>query len=115
MKVLYVAGPYRSKEGVHGIVKNIEAAGELAIELWKLGFPTICPHKNTALFDGAAPDSVWLDGDLELLSRCDGLVTMPNYLESEGAKAEVRFAELTKIQVFNWPTDRDALLEWGSR
>lgn len=70
MKTAYVAGPYRA-DTVRGIIENIRRAEEVALELWKLGFAVITPHKNSALFDGAADDSVWLAGSLELMRRSD--------------------------------------------
>lgn len=91
MKVAYVAGPYRS-QSVHGIVENIRKAEAVALKYWRLGYAVICPHKNTALFDGAAPDYVWLEGDLELLRRCDLIVMVPGWTKSVGATAEHDFA-----------------------
>jgi len=66
MKVAYISGPYRAAT-VHGVVENIRRAERVALKYWQLGYAVICPHTNTALFDGAAPDDVWLAGDLELL------------------------------------------------
>ena len=81
MKVAYVCGPYRA-DTICGVVENIRAAEAVALELWRMGFAVICPHKNSALFDGAAPDSVWLKGDLEILIRGDLLVTCTGWWES---------------------------------
>lgn len=88
MKVAYIAGPYRSAT-VHGIVENIRRAEKYALEYWLKGYAVICPHKNTALMDGAAPDSVWLEGDLELLKRSDVVVMIPGWVNSRGATAEL--------------------------
>ncbi|HQE20292.1 MAG TPA: hypothetical protein PK607_17460, partial [Aggregatilineales bacterium] len=68
--LVYVAGPYRAAT-VDGIRENIEAARRVARRLWQAGYPTICPHMNTAFMDGAAPDEVWLQGGLVILERCD--------------------------------------------
>jgi hypothetical protein len=57
MKLVYVAGPYRGK-GEWEVVQNIRRAETLALAVWKLGAACICPHKNTALFGGAAEDSL---------------------------------------------------------
>lgn len=75
MRVAYVIGPYRAGT-VRGIVENIRRAEEVALALWRLGFAVICPHKNTALFDGAAPDSVWAAMEPESIHA---IVTDPPY------------------------------------
>ena len=115
MKLAYVAGPYRAPH-IWGVVQNIRKAEEVAVELWRMGLPNICPHKNTALFDGAAGGhgfgdaSVWLAGDLEMLSRCDCVVMVPGWEQSQGAIAERQQAKAEGLPVFLWPEDR-ALLE----
>lgn len=87
MQIAFISGPYRA-ETIHGIVQNIRAAEAVAIKYWHLGYAVICPHKNSSLLDGIACDSVWLEGDLEILSRCDVVVMLPGWEESEGAKKE---------------------------
>ncbi len=104
MKVLpvlaYVAGPYRDTRGAFYIRENIRAAEAVALALWEEGVPTICPHKNTALFDGAAPDEVWLAGDLVMLARCDVLVAVRGWEDSAGSREEVAFARENGIPHF---------------
>jgi hypothetical protein len=87
MKVIYVAGKYRA-ETQEGVDANIKKARDAAIKLWKQGWAVICPHLNTAHFDGEAPDEVWITGDLEILSRCDAIFLMNNWQQSAGAKLE---------------------------
>ena len=114
--VAYVAGPYRSKEGPNGILKNIMAARDIAIQLWRMGYAVVCPHANTFLMDGAAPDDVWLEGDLEILRRCDMVVMTPNWKESSGATAEKNEAEANNIPVCIWPeVDPPELCAWGKQ
>lgn len=91
MKVAFISGPYRSNN-IYGIQENIRNAERYAIKYWKLGYAVICPHKNTALFDGLCPDIVWLDGDEELLKRSDVLVCIPGWEESEGSIREYYYA-----------------------
>ena len=91
MKVAFISGPYRAPT-VMGIRENIRRAEAYALAYWKAGYAVICPHKNTALFDGEAPDQVWLDGDIELLKRCDVCVCIPGWNRSEGSKEERRKA-----------------------
>jgi len=91
MKVAYIAGPYRS-ETIQGIAENIRKAERIAIKYWKGGYAVICPHKNTALFDGECPDNVWLEGDIEIMKRCDVVIMTPDWRQSEGARQEHEIA-----------------------
>lgn len=80
-KVAYVCAPYRAKgwwqnlPGIRWLVieRNIRYARRLAIKLWKLGYTVFCPHLNTAHFDRHCSDEVWLEGDINILRRCDVL------------------------------------------
>ena len=106
MKVAYIAGPFRSS--THwGVVQNVRAAELVALKYWKLGYAVICPHTNTANFDGAvANDSVWLEGDKEILRRCDVLVAMSTWEQSSGARAEVLLARALGMEVVFDTDDR---------
>jgi hypothetical protein len=112
MKLAYVAGRYRAPT-MHEVVQNIRAAESVAVALWQMGLPTICPHMNTALLDGIAPDEDWLTGDLEILRRCDCLVTVPGWEQSQGATAEVHAARAAGQSVFHWPECEEALREYA--
>ena len=98
MKLAYIAGPYRNLD-ICGVVENIRRAESVAVKYWKLGYAVICPHKNTALLDGHCPDSVWLEGDLEMVRRCDVVVAMRDWVNSAGARAEVALANELDIPV----------------
>jgi hypothetical protein len=98
MKVVYLSGPYRSNT-VHGIVENIRKAEKYAIQLWDEGYAVICPHKNSALLDGIVPDDCFLEGDKEILRRCDIIYMMPGWEYSEGAKAEHQLAKDLGISI----------------
>ena len=87
MKLVYVAGKYRDSTPFK-IAANIRVAAEVALKWWKRNCAVICPHMNTAFFDGEADDSVWLKGDLEMISRCDIIVMLPNWRNSHGAMVE---------------------------
>ncbi len=106
MKVAYVAGPYRA-DNPNGIFENIMAARRVAVRLWQIGYVAICPHMNTMLFDGACDDSVWLEGDLEILRRCDLVVMVPGWSKSQGAKKERLEAKSHGIPVFYWDNDTE--------
>jgi len=100
-EIAYIAGPYRAKT-IHGIKENIRRAEAVALELWKREYPTICPHMNTRFFDGACPDTTWLEGDLAILARCDFVVLVPGWEKSSGAVAEARCAGDLNIPVYEW-------------
>lgn len=95
-KVIFISGPYRAGTP-YQIQENIRKAEAVALEVWKRGDIALCPHKNTALFDGECLDYVWLEGDLELLRRCDGMILVPGWENSSGVKAEI--AEALKLGI----------------
>lgn len=103
MRVAYVSGPYRSLAGPNGIWENIQRARTIALELWKRGYAAICPHQNTMMFDGACPDDVWLEGDLEILQRCDLIVVCPGWEISRGTLAEIALASQLGIPIYYAP------------
>lgn len=96
--IIYIAGPFRGPSH-WAIYNNILEAERLALEVWKNGAVAICPHANTAHFQLELPNSVWLEGDLEILKRCDAVLVTPRWRQSEGAIAEVDFAQERDIQV----------------
>ena len=99
MRVIYVAGPFRGPNSWE-MELNIRRAETLALEVWRAGFAVVCPHTNTRFYQGAAPDAVWLEGDLEILLRCDGVIVTPDWERSSGAREEVRVAHENNIPVY---------------
>lgn len=100
-KLIYVAGPFRGKNN-WDIECNVRRAEELALKVWQTpGFAALCPHTNTRFFQGAAPDDVWLEGTLEMLRRCDGVVLTEFWERSSGARTEVREAINLGIPVYD--------------
>jgi hypothetical protein len=101
MKVIYIAGKYRSNQGEWWIRENIRAAEKAAQMVWQWGGAALCPHKNTAFFGGlpGCPDQIWLDGDLEMLWRCDAVWAIEGYEESSGALKEIEYARTHGIPV----------------
>lgn len=76
------------------------------------GYAALCPHLNTACFDGACADESFLAGGLELLRRCDLVVLAPRWETSRGTLQEVAEAQAQDIPVWEWragelaPVDR---------
>jgi len=88
MKLIYIAGPYRSGTE-YGVKLNIDKAEAVALKYWKAGYAVFCPHKNSAFMGGSCPDETWLEGGLEILKRCDGIVMMEGWRESKGSGGEL--------------------------
>lgn len=99
MRVVYIAGPYRGADAF-AIAENVRNAERLALAVWRMGAAALCPHCNTAHFQGCAPDTLWLDGDLAMMKRCDAVLLTPDWKRSEGARLERRAARRAGIPVF---------------
>ena len=108
MKVVYIAGPFRAANAWL-IEANIRRAEALALEVWRLGAACLCPHTNTRFFQNAAPDEVWLEGDLAMLERCDALMLTTDWRESTGATVERGRALARGMPVFETLAD---LRDW---
>jgi len=93
VQIAYIAGPYRAKTKL-GVIRNILKARKIAKKYWALGYTVFCPHLNSALMDGIAPDEVFLKGDLEFLQYADILVVIPGWERSTGTLAEIEFAKI---------------------
>ena len=106
--VVYVAGPFRGPNA-WAIEQNVRRAEELALEVWKMGAAAICPHTNTRFYQGAAPDEVWLRGDVEIMKRCDAVVLVSGWQASSGTQVEIKEAEKAGIPVFR---NRGDLFSW---
>lgn len=94
LRLLYVSGPFSDPDPLHGIERNILLASEAALQGWRQGFATICPHKNTSGFQHVhdVPYETWIEGDLEILRRCDAICMLPGWDHSPGARRELALA-----------------------
>ena len=101
MEVIYISGPYRSKWGEWHVRQNIRKAENAAEFVWLNGGVALCPHKNTAGFGGlpGCPDEVWIQGDLELLRRCDAVWMVDGWRDSNGARREMELARQLGIPI----------------
>lgn len=108
MRLIYIAGPFRGKTS-WDVEKHIRHAEDLAYEVARLGAMPLCPHTNTRFFDGTMTEQFWLDGTLELMSRCDAVVLTDDWHFSAGARAEVQKAHALNLPVFE---NIDALRVW---
>jgi len=112
-KLIYTAGPYRSKDGIRGVVENIRAAESWMAMIWEAGASVICPHKNTALLDGISGMKAedWLDGDFVQVERCDAVFLLPGWEDSEGTRQEIEVAKAAGVRIFDWRNYQE-LLDW---
>lgn len=106
MKVIYIAGKYsgitHDGNSYIEISKNILEARAAAVSIWQAGAVALCPHLNTAHFeiDCSNDAELFYQGDLELLSRCDAVLLLPNWNVSTGAVKEKLFADKKGMLVF---------------
>lgn len=110
MEVAYIAGPYRAPD-FQARCRNILNARDIAAGLWRLGYAALCPHLNTAHFDGIVPDQAFLDGALEMMRRCDRIVLAPNWQRSHGTREEIREALRLCLPIHEWPNMGNVLSE----
>lgn len=104
MKIVFISGPYKADDLVKQDV-NIRLAIEFAVRLWSHGHAVVCPHANSRNFElFGIDDNLFLEGYLRMLERCDAVVTLPRWNESEGATAEVKHATLHDIPVYHLDT-----------
>ena len=115
MKLVYIAGPYRAKS-IYRIRENIrhaQKAGDYIIknyshlnsnkECW---YPVI-PHKNTEYCDELGSSIYFIEGTKELMRKCDAVVLVGNWQESEGSIGEALEACTLGIPVYENLTDFD--------
>lgn len=106
LRVIFIAGPFRAETHYRNRL-HIRSAEAWALRVWQAGGVAICPHMNTANFQDEAPDRVWLDGDLAILRRCDGILMCPGWEKSEGSRAERTEAQAMGLDVYyhdDWQT-----------
>lgn len=117
MRLVYIAGPFRASsqyidgQDMFAVQENVMAAMKLGLEVARIPdlFPII-PHANTMFFTASAPDLVWLEGDKEILRRCDAVLMVADWHRSVGATAEHQLAEELEIPIFY---DLDQVRTWA--
>ena len=105
--LLYVAGAY-SSPSEEDRRANVKLAGRVAGELWDMEHAVICPHANTNEWDVTITNSHRtydnvLKGDLMMVARCDGIVMLPNWNTSKGARMEHAYAAELGIPIWYYP------------
>ena len=99
--LVYIAGPYRAPT-TWEIQKNIHNARLWGVVVARAGAYPMIPHSNTAHFDGAVEgDDFWLNGTLEMMRRCDGVLLIDGWTRSSGACEEQRQAAALGIPLLS--------------
>jgi hypothetical protein len=111
MTVVYIAGPFRGPTP-WVVEQHVRIAEALAFAVAQIGAMPLCPHTNTRFFHGTMTDEFWLDGTIELMSRCDAVLLTRDWHESQAARGEVARAHQLSLPVFE---DVDALQLWMQR
>ena len=99
MRVIYIAGAYRNNS-LNGIFENIMHSRKVAQKLWHKGWAVISPHCNSLFMDEGDDAMVFLDGDLEILRRCDAIYMLSNWRESVGAMQERKQAGEWGLEIY---------------
>lgn len=113
-RLVYLAGPYSAPTAA-GRERNIRYAWEVALALWKMGLACICPHLNTQHMDGEVGYEDFMEGDLEIVSRVDAVVVMPDYGRSLGTLREIDHARSQYKPVYFWPGQKAEIAEFAGR
>ncbi|HTJ17788.1 MAG TPA: DUF1937 family protein [Steroidobacteraceae bacterium] len=108
--LVYIAGPFSGAD--RGAVEaNIHRAALRGVEVAKLGACPIVPHSNTSLpeYEHVQPYKFWIAATLEMMRRCDALLTVDGWELSSGARGEVNAMQKMGKPVFH---DLDHLRMW---
>jgi nucleoside 2-deoxyribosyltransferase len=108
-KLVYVAGPYRGKT-TWDVERNIQRAREVGALVAIAGAMPVIPHSNTSHFDGLATEDFWISGTMEIMRRCDAVLTFGNWPESNGTLSEIAEAQRLEIPVFHMIEDLERWL-----
>lgn len=102
MILIYIAGPFRAPTAWE-IEQNVRRAEEMGARVIQAGGYPVIPHANTRFFHGHGEDQIYLDGTLEVLLRCDGMILLDGWEKSSGSKVEKTKAEDYEIPILNLP------------
>lgn len=99
MKLVYIAGPFRSRSAWE-VEQNIRQAESLGYMVACMGAVPVIPHTMYRFFDGTMTDRFWLEATMELLCKCDAVVFCKRWLASQGSKSEHQKALSMGMPVF---------------
>ena len=122
MKIIFISGPLTT--GWDGkdrnfILQNVLKAEAYQIALANAGIGAFCAHTHTSFHHekgSTASEKYYYELDMEFLKRAsDGVLAMPSWEQSRGAKAEVEWAIQNNIPVFypNSHIDIQEIVDWA--
>ena len=104
-KLAYIAGRLTA-ETTQEIQENIQRAEMVAGMVMEAGdgdWGSYCPHSATEGTHSVCQrfqwrgsglsDDIWYKVTLSILSKCDGMIVLPGFAESEGTQGEILFAK----------------------
>jgi hypothetical protein len=105
MKIVYLSGPMRGREGY-----NYETFNNSAAFLRNHGFVVLNPAEN---FGGVAnyPRHIYMKHDFFHVLQAHEVVVLPGWQESEGARAEVLVAQECGKPVIDFLTGEPVTVE----
>ncbi len=108
--VVYVAGPYTA-DTWGNVIANVGHAMDISAMLLHEGYTVICPHSMTHTYEQYALDyNVFIESDLQLVTRSDVLFVLRNWGNSSGTQGEIaRAMELGLCVVYEEPRGYDDL------
>lgn len=99
-KVVYIAGKFRAK--THWATEqNIRKAEDMAMQVWQAGMIAFCPHVMGRFLDKTVEDSVILPMARAVMHRCDAVLLVPGWEDSEGTQDECFDALQLGIPIFD--------------
>jgi len=99
--LIYISGKFSNPKPQEKAI-NIRNATLMAAKVWNAGFTAITPHINAPQKEDGCTCRYeeFLEGDLELLLHCEGILMLPGWEESPGAIVEHNFANEHSLDIY---------------
>lgn len=99
--LIYIAGPYAPRPHMPAETVFTTSAEAVAwgAEVAKLGAMPVVPHRPE--YDAIGTPEFWYAATLALMERCDGVLLMPEWQSSKGARAEAIRACKLKLPAYD--------------
>lgn len=98
-KVVYLAGPLTNQDPVIQ-ERNIEDAIYEASQLRAIGVIVVSPHEMGYNYPDSLEYDEWIDHGFQVLKKCDAVVFLPGWRESQGCCREQSVAGACGIPTF---------------
>jgi len=108
MKAIYIAGPYTA-DNAWLVEQNVRQAEAVAYQVAGLGVAVICPHSMSRFWNGTYDYQYWCSATMELLLRCDAVLFLDGWQDSEGSVGEYEEAQRHGMPCF---MSLDLLSDW---